>query len=168
MKNYLFASVTSTLLLLIVVPLLSATHSITEAVSIATLSLVSVSVGGLVAETFAIVTARGSSPKSQRNAKTYFMSLVCSLLFITIVAPSLTLALDSSKVANQATASALLALSVGIGGAATDGFFTLFSKTNLVANNHSTSQTGKHQHSHTTAENGLVDVLLGRAKVGGK
>ena len=170
-KNYLFASVTSTLFLLLVVPLLSTPRWNTgQVVSIVTLSIISLSVGGLVAETFKVLTCRLSSPSSQRNAKAYFMSLACSLLFYTIVAPSITSAINSNDVFSEASASALLALSVGIGGLTTDGFFTLFSKTAFVPTNRpNTNQRGKYQEQHAApSENEVVDVLLGRSKIGGK
>jgi hypothetical protein len=169
-KNYLFASVTSTLFLLLVVPLLSAPQWITgRAVSIATLSFFTVSVGGLVAETFEVVTNRRSSPRSQRNAKGYFMSVASSLLFFTIVAPSITLAINSNGVVNAASASALLALSLGIGGLTTDGFFALFSKTSILPPRNQNNEKRKIQQQHAIpSENDVVDVLLGKAKLGGK
>ena len=167
-KNHLYATVAASLFLFLVVPLL---ESITvKAVSIVTLSFFSVSAGGLSAETFEIATNRSATARSQRNAKGYFMSVVCSLLFFAIVTPSITLAIDSNGAVNIASASALLALSLGIGGLVTDGFFALFTKLPVLpAVNPSTKEIGKIQLPHATSpENGVVDVLLGKAKLGGE
>ncbi len=164
-KNYLFVSITSALLLLLVIPLLSAPHWFTgKVVSIVALSLFSVSVGGLVAETFEMAKNRSS----QRNARRYFMSVLSSLLFFAIVAPSMTMAIDSNDYVDVASASALLAFSLGIGGLATDGFFALFSRaSNSTPENTNSNDKGRLEHD-ATSENDVVDVLLGKAKLGGK
>lgn len=165
-KNYLFASMTSALLLFLVVPLLSTPYWITgKVVSIAALSLFSISVGGLVAETFEIVTGRSSYPRSQRNARRYFMSVLTSALLLAIVAPSITAAIDSNDLVSAASASALLGLSLGIGGLTTNGFFALFSKASKPTENHDAKGRTEQD---TTSEKNVVDVLLGKAKLGGK
>lgn len=164
-KNYLFAAVASALFLLLVVPLLSApAWTSDQAVSIASLSIFSVSVGGTVAETFEIATVRGSILGSLSNARRYFLSVACSTLFYVVAAPSITLAFSSNTVVNLASASALLALSLGIGGLATDGFFALFKIPSTFDVPNRTEKGEISQHASPT-EDGVVDALLGKRSV---
>jgi len=127
-KSYLFAAVTSTLILLLVVPILNDLSFVpTEFASIAALSVISVAFGGLAAETYVIVKRRTLSAMPGSNAKKYFMSLSCSLFFLAIVAPSIRSAAVSAGVVDAATVVVLLVLSLALGGLTAEGFFAYFS-----------------------------------------
>jgi hypothetical protein len=126
-KSYLFSAVTSSLFLLLVVPLLTDHFwRSTEMVSVVALSVISIAVGGLTAETFVIVTRKEAVATSTRNAKKYFTSLTSSVLFLAIVAPSIGPAVDSARLVDAASVAILLVLSLALGGLTADGFFALF------------------------------------------
>lgn len=121
-KSYLFATVASTLVLLLVLPVLkNPIWVLTSIMPFLALTTISISVGGLVAETYTI--ARSSA--TANNAKRYFMSLVCSLLFLAIVAP---LIHSSDGFVGLGTALVLLVLSLALGGLAAEALFSLFPK----------------------------------------
>jgi hypothetical protein len=125
-KNYLFASVTSTLLLGLVVPLLIGPWWIpSELSSIVALSVLSIAVGGLTAETYVIARGRKAAPLSWTNARKYFICLISSSLFLAIVAPSIRPALDSTGVVASATVTVLFVLSLALAGLTSQGFFAL-------------------------------------------
>ena len=140
-KSYLFAAVTSTLILLLVVPILNDLSLVpTEFASIAALSVISIAFGGLAAETYVIVKRRTLSAMPDSNAKKYFMSLACSLFFLAIVAPSIRSVADSGGVEDAATVVVLLVLSLALGGLTAESFFAFFSlktptKQNVVRDN---------------------------------
>lgn len=129
-KSYLFAALTSTLLLVLVVPLLKDSWWMpTELVSIAVLSVISIAVGGLSAEIYVIVRGRkAATDLSGTNTRKYFMSLISSLLFLTIVAPSIQSMIDSASVVDAATIAFLLILSLALAGLTAQGFFAILSQ----------------------------------------
>jgi hypothetical protein len=127
-KCYLFAAVTSTLLLILVVPLLNGPWWMpAELASIASLFVISIAAGGLTAETYVIARGRTTADLFGTSARKYFMSLVCSLLFLVIVAPSIRSAIDSTAVVDAATVAVLVVLSIALAGLTAQGVFAVVS-----------------------------------------
>ncbi len=127
-KSYLFAAVTSGLLLLFVVPLLRyPSLSPTEIASMVTLTVISVAIAGLIAETFAIVKQSTTQEASLANAKKFFTCFTCSLLFLALVAPSIRSTVDSAGLLEVSNAVVLLVLSLALGGLMAESFFALIS-----------------------------------------
>jgi hypothetical protein len=151
-KSYLFAAVTSGLLLLFVVPLLRyPSLSPTEIASMVTLTVISVAIAGLVAESYSMIKRGPSEQISLANAKKYFKCFTCSLLFLAIVAPSIRTAVQSAGLLDVATIAVLLVLSLALGGLTAEGFFGLFSKSrtrvNVSGNDGGLNAGGAHKQS---------------------
>jgi hypothetical protein len=125
-KNYLFAAVTSALLLLLVFPGPERAESIpSEIATIAALSLVSIAIAGLTAEMYEFARSNKSvTQDSGVRAKRYFMSLNASLLFLVIVAPSIRAGAEG--LIGDATLGVLTVFSVALAGLSSEGFFGLF------------------------------------------
>ena len=126
-KSYVFVAVTSALLLLLVLPLLKASWWIpSQLAAIGAISAISTAMGGLAAETYALVASADLSPDfSETRARKYFTCLTTSLLFLAIVIPALRSAIDSSSVAGTATVAFLGILSLAVAALTTRGLFAL-------------------------------------------
>jgi hypothetical protein len=128
-KKYLFAAVMSALLLTLVVPILQdPSWTPVEIAAAGALSIISISVGGLAAETCEFAKLKSFAAMSGIRAKKYFMSLVGSLLFLAIVAPSLQLSVGVLDPAGTATTLVLLTLTVAIAGLTAEGFFAFLAR----------------------------------------
>jgi hypothetical protein len=128
-KSYLFAAVTSGLLLLFVVPFLrDPSLNPIEIALIGPLTVMSVAIAGLVAESFVIMNHRATQEVSLANAKKFFTCFTCSMLFLAIVAPSIRFTVESTGLLDVATIVVLLVLSLALGGLTAEGFFALVSK----------------------------------------
>lgn len=100
----------------------------TELASIIALSIISIAVGGLSAEIYEIVRRRKAvTDLPGTDARKYFMSLVSSLLFLAIVAPSIQSTIDSASVVYAATLVVLFILSLALAGLTAKGFFEILS-----------------------------------------
>jgi len=126
-KSYLFAAVTSTLLLVLVVPILNDRTLVpSEIASIAALSVISIAIGGLTSEVY--VLARGKKAMDFSNdAKKYFVSLNSSLLFLAIVAPSIQSAFRSASFEDIVAVAVLFILTLALAGLTAQGFFAIIS-----------------------------------------
>jgi hypothetical protein len=126
-KNYLFASVTSTLILLFVLPTLKDPEWLpTQASTIMALSAISISLGGLAAEAYEIFKCKsGAFVPTLAKAKRYFMSLTGSLFALVSVVPSIQLLVDSLDFIRIVDTMVLLCLSFALSGLTTECFFGL-------------------------------------------
>jgi hypothetical protein len=162
-KSYLFAAVTSGLLLLFVIPLLrDPSLNPTEIVSVGTLTVISVAIAGLIAETFAIMKQNRSQEASLANAKKYFTCFTCSLLFLAIVAPSIRSTVDSAGLLDLSTAVVLLVLSLALGGLMAEGIFTLITRRRVraqVSGNVAPTSEGAQMQGSTLRRSGNQDAI---------
>ena len=128
-KKYLFAAVMSVLLLTLVVPILQdPSWTPVKIAAAGALSIISISVGGLAAETCEFAKHKSVAALSGIRAKKYFMSLVGSLLFLAIVAPSLQPSVGVLDPAGTASTLVLLTLSVAVAGLTAEGFFAFLAR----------------------------------------
>jgi hypothetical protein len=126
-KNYLFASVTSTLILLFVLPTLRDPEWLpTQASTVIALSAISISLGGLAAAAYEIVKCKSKAfIATLAKSKRYFMSLTGSLFALVSVAPSIPLLVLSPDFIHIVDTMVLLCLSFALSGLTTECFFGL-------------------------------------------
>lgn len=121
-KSFLFAAVTSTLLLLVVLPSLPDLRLVpVEIARIASLSVASMAIGGLTAETLAAKLGPRFDGK-KRGEKKYIACLATTLLLFAIVAPSVPSSLNPI---GMASIGVLSVLSLSLGGLVAEGAHSL-------------------------------------------
>jgi hypothetical protein len=129
-KSYLFAAVSSTFFLFLVLPP-EATNSSpwlpTHIAVICVLSVLSISAGGLASEAYRIAresSVTKSSSKISAN-KYYLLAVVSSLLFLAVVTPSMQSYVEKWGIAGIATVIVLVILVIALAGLVSEGILSL-------------------------------------------